>query len=321
MSNTSTLKAAQEAYDAWEHICLDAFDDPKKGVIALLTVYFDASENKPSKTRPNPPLIHSVGCYLARRTDWNKFRKEWKIELGKKNIPYFHMKDFEYALAAIRRKERDQISRKNPFKEWSEDEFLPFQKRLYQVINRKNKDGQYRMAAFTSSLVMPDFDRALPDELKTDPECQSYYVFNLANLMKMIAHWCSQNVIYDPVHYIFSGGDKEGSNIENWFNYCWNDEQSCNYFRLGKGYTRMGYDIQWMKAEPALQVADIAAYEFNKVAIEIAERGGNNIPLDELRKSLPFLCRTEHYSFTLTKETLSEAFAQIIRLRKSKGML
>lgn len=286
----------------------------------MLTVYFDASLNKPSKTRPNPPLIHSVGCYLARKTDWDKFRKEWRAELSKKNVPYFHMKDFEYAQSAIRRAERNQIGKKNPFKDWSEAEFVPFQKRLYKTINRKRKDGSYRMAAFTSSIVMPDFDKTLPNELKNDPECKSYYVFNVANLMKMIAYWCSSNVIYDPIHYIFASGDGEGNNIENWFNYCWKDEQSKNYYRLSKDYNRKGYETQLMQDVPALQAADIAAYEFNKVAIEVAQRGDVNIALDELRRSLPSLCRTGHYSFTLTEENLSEAFSQIIRFRKSKGI-
>jgi hypothetical protein len=105
MKSTSSVRE----YDAWEHVCLDAFDNPKKGVVALLfplTAYFDASENRPSVTRPNPPLIHSVACYLARKTDWDKIRREWRIELNKRNVPHFHMREFEYALSAIKRGKR-----------------------------------------------------------------------------------------------------------------------------------------------------------------------------------------------------------------------
>jgi hypothetical protein len=311
-------------YDAWEHICADAFDNPKKGVIALvfpLTAYFDAGANYPSPTRPDPPLLHTVGCYLARYDDWKKFRKEWRKELDKKEVCFFHMKDFEYALAAIRRGERHKIGRKNPFKELNEDEFVPLLRRVHGVINRKKKDGSYRMVEFASSVVKPDFDKTLPDELKNDPECKSYYILNVSNVMKMIALWCSTNVIYDPIHYIFAGGDGEGGNIEKWFRFCWNSEQDRGYYRLNKGYTRMGYDIQEMEAEPAIQAADIAAFEFNKVAQEIAQRGNVDIPLDELRKSLPSLGRAPHYSLTLTEENLPGAFAQIITRRKSTGML
>lgn len=146
-----------------------------------------------------------------------------------------------------KRGEPERVSRKSPYKDWSEGEFVPFLNRLYGVINRKNKDGKYRMAAFNSSLVMPDFDKTLPDELKSDPECASYYIFNVANIMKQIAWWCSSHLMYNhPIHYIFAGGDKEGGNIENWFDYCWHSEQDKNYFRLNKDYTRKGYDTQWM---------------------------------------------------------------------------
>lgn len=320
-----SISVARE-YDAREHICLDAFDNPKKGVIALvfpLTAYFDASENRLSPTRPNSPLLHTVGCYLATVEDWRKFQKEWRLELGKKNVPYFHMKDFEYALSAIKRGERDKVSSKSFYKNWGEDEFVPFQNRLYRTINRKRKDGSYRLVGFVSSVVKEDFDKTLPDELKGDPECQSYYIFNVANLMKAIAFWCSQNVIYDPIHYIFAGGDNEGGNIERWVDYLWNkDEQSKNFFRLNKGYSRAGYDIQWMQDVSPLQAADIVAYEFNKVAVEVTGRGYvAEIPLEELRKSLPNLCKTAHFGLALGREYLLDAFAQIIRLRKSKGLL
>lgn len=241
--------------------------------------------------------------------------------MDKKSLRFFHMKDFEYALSALKRGARDQIGRKNHFKDLNESEFLPLLKRMHGVINRKRKDGSYRLVEFASSVVKTDFDNARPAELKDDPECKSYYIYNIANIMKMIALWCSEKVIYDPIHYIFAGGDKEGGNIENWFDYCWKDEQSKNYFRLSKGYTRMGYDIKWMEGEPALQAADIAAFEFNKAAQEIAQRGNVDIPLDELRKSLPSLGRAPHFSFTLTRENLPESFAQIIRYRRSKGTL
>jgi hypothetical protein len=67
---------------------------------------------------------------------------------------------------------------------------------------------------FASSVVKADFDQTRPAELESDPECKSYYILNVANVMKMIALWFSQQAIYDPIHYIFAGGDGEGGNIE-----------------------------------------------------------------------------------------------------------
>lgn len=325
MNNTSARRTEQGEYDAWEHLCLDAFDNPKKGVIALLTpwtAYFDAGANYPTPTRQNPPLLHTVGCVLARYEDWKKFRKEWRKELDKKEVCFFHMKDFEYALSAIRRDERHKISSKNPYKELKEEEFVPLLKRAHRTISRKRQDSTYRMVLFASSVVKADFDKTRPEELKRAPECKSHYIFNVANVMKMIAQWCSSHLIYDEaIHYIFAGGEtKEAGNIANWFDYCWNDERSKNYFRLNKGYTRLKfYDIQDAVVEPALQAADIVAYEINKASQEVVIRGGGDIPLDELRKSLPSLGRTPHLSATLTEENLPDAFAQIKRFMKSKG--
>jgi hypothetical protein len=51
-------------YDAWEHMLADAFDG-KSGVIALLTSYFDATDDPTIKGHPNRPLLHGVSCYFG----------------------------------------------------------------------------------------------------------------------------------------------------------------------------------------------------------------------------------------------------------------
>ena len=310
-------KGDDTPYDAWEHICADAFDYPKRGLIALLTVYFDATYNQPSKSRPNQPILHGVGCYLARYEDWKRFRREWRIELGKKGLPYFHMTDFERAKALV--KAGKPLEESSHYYGWSVDEFEAFQKRLYRHINRQRPDGTYRVVAFNSSLIKTDFDKTRPAELKNDPECKSHYIFNVANLMKGIARWCNENSVRDPIHYIFSDGDKEGNNLYNWFKHCWQYETSRKYYHLSKGYSRLGpnvsYDTQFMEGEPALQAADIVAYEMNKIAIEIAERGHANILLAELRKTLPFLCKADHFGRTLREPELKAAFSDILSVR------
>jgi hypothetical protein len=160
----------------------------------------------------------------------------------------------------------------------------------------------------------------LPDDLKSDPECQSYYIFNAANVMKTIAFWCNRHFQYyqrDPIHYIFAGGDGQGGNLENWFNHCWQKESDRYYYRLHKGYTKMGYGIAWMEGEPALQAADVATFELSKVGVEVTVRGHSDIEMTELRKSLPVLFHTSAFGFTLTGEQLAGAFDQIKLRRKS----
>lgn len=275
------------AYDAWEHLCADAFDGSERGVIALLTAYFDASYNQP----PSHPLIHTVGGYAAFIDDWKRFRKEWREELQKKGLAYFHMNEFEYARSTIIAGRT--LSQSSPYFGWPEEAFIPFLKRLHQVINRKRRDGSFRMAGFINSVGIPDFLNALPNELKDDPGCKTHYIFNVAVLMEHMAQLLNKERYNGLIHYVFAGGDGEGGNLERWFDQLYRNDLARKHYRLSKGYSRIGYDIQWAKSEPALQAADIAAFEFNKAAL-IAAETKQPLKLDAVRKSLPNLCRTYH---------------------------
>jgi hypothetical protein len=242
-------------------------------------------------------------------------------------MKFFHMTDFEFAQNKIIRGDPLPSRKKyDAYRGWSKGDFPAFLDSLHGVINKKASDGHYKLASFTSAVYKSEFDSKLPAELKDDPECQSYYVFNVANIMKGIAWWCNRNperYKRNLIHYIFAGGDGEGRNLENWFDYCWNDESDRYYFRLSKGYSRYprnAYDTQWMESEPALQAADVAAFELGKIAVEVALRGHTNIPFEELRKSIPSLCKAPHIGLTLTGPELDAAFAQIVARRKAQRL-
>jgi hypothetical protein len=311
-------------YDAWQHLCGDPFNNPQRGIIALLTTYFDATEDPTVKDRPDRPLLHGVTCYLAYKPDWDRFQRKWAKALDEKGLEFFHMKDFEFARNKILKDEPLPSHKKfDAYRTWKLDDFTLFQDRLHRISNAKAGDGHYKMTAFTSAVYKAEFDAKLPEKLKDDPECQSYYIFNVANIMKAIAWWCNQHPIRykrNPIHYIFAKGDGEGNNLENWFDRCWAHESDRYLFRLSKGYSRYPrppYDMQWMEAEPALQAADVASFELSKIAVEVSLRGHTNIGFDELRKSIPGLCKAPHIGFTLRGQELEEAFDQIIAQRKS----
>lgn len=287
----------------------------------MLTAYFDAANDPTVKGRPDRPLLQSVGCWMGYRDDWNRFRREWKAELERHGVGYFHATDFEWSLNQVINEK--ELPKDDFYYGWAKEDFLAFQKRLYRVLNRKRPDGEYRLVAFASNVHKADFDSKLPNELKGDPECQSYYIFNIANLMKQMAFWCNRHFKHyqrTPMHYIFAGGDVgEASNLHAWFDHCWNDDGDRYYYRLSKGYTSMGYDTQWMKGEAALQAADVATFELSKLGVEIAVRGHSNIPLDELRKSLPVLFHTSGLTRVLVGDVLVAAFDQIVGQRKSRA--
>jgi hypothetical protein len=282
----------------------------------VLTVYSDASYNQPSATRPNPFLLHTVGCYVARVEDWRRFRKEWKRELAKKGLDHFHMNRFEYAWNRIHTGK--SVSKSDPYYGWVENDFVPFLKRLQQVINRKRNDGTFRMEAFISSVVKADFEKILPRELKDEPGCRSAYIFNVVINMESIVRWATQNKYAGQIHYVFAGGDGEGGNLERWFDYCWANRTARERYRLSKGYSRRGYDIEWMRAEPALQAADIAAFEYNKLAQTVAKSGKRVPQLDrnEVRRSLINLSNTRHNGKLLTEKHLIPTFAAMLKFKK-----
>jgi hypothetical protein len=298
-------------YDAWEHLCRDSFDDPNRGSIAVITAYFDASYNQPKADSADSP-VYTVACYYATKQNWDKFRKEWRTQLEKSGLSrdfHFHMNKFEYARAqAIAGRD---LKTDNPYCGWSRTDFDRFLDRMHRIINRRAKSGKPRLGPFQVGVVRPDFDKARPDELKTDPECRSYYVLCVSTIMDAIGQWADENNYNDPVHYIFAGGDKEGGNLEGWFDYCWKYPELRHRFRLGKGYSRVPHSIQYAAAEPALQAADIAAYELNKAAIKWLERGLQPTPLSEMRAALRSLVRIEHYGWLWTKDQLAPFFANV----------
>lgn len=299
-------------YDAWEHICADAFDDDsERGAVALVAAYFDAAYNHPKGRSINDPRIHTVATYIADKDDWRKLRKEWREKLREYNVPYFHMKDFEIA-RNVTKFQTGRISSKSPYLGWPLEKFESFERCLHSIINRKKPGGTARIASITSNIVLNDYEETLPDDLKDHPRCRSHFVLNVANVMEGVALWANTSNYYDdPIHYIFADGDDETGNLDRWFSRCFERDLTINHYRLGKGFTRMGYDLQWMKQEPALQAVDCPAYELNRAVIEWAKGDFNPILKSELRKSLSSLCRIDHFGVTLRKPELIESFEAI----------
>jgi len=312
MANISTRKVEQE-YDAWEHICADAFDNPKRGAIAVVTAYFDESYNHP-KAGTDEPLMYTVACYITTKENWKKSRKEWRIELAKKGLDHFHMNRFEWARSEVIAGR--ELSTKNPYYGWHKEDFDQLLDKLHHVINRKDKSGAYRLVAFMTEVLRTDFDETRPEELKNDPQCRSYYIFCVSNIMEAIARWADLSTYYDPIHYVFAGGANEGGNLERWFNYCWKHPGIKAHFRLGKGYSRFPYDTQYANDEPALQMADTAAYEFNKAAMLWVQRGFRDMDKSEMRRSLGSLARTDHAGWLFRKEELLQTYDAIIKHRR-----
>src|SRR5207253_2267536 len=99
-SDDESSESDDTPYDAWEHLCADAFDEHERGIVALVTTYFDATYNHPNPNSTRP-LIHSMAAYVAIKPYWDAFRRDWKRVLREFGIDYFHMTEFEFALSQV----------------------------------------------------------------------------------------------------------------------------------------------------------------------------------------------------------------------------
>lgn len=311
MLSESSEESDSSEYDAWEHMCGDAFEDSERGFVALVAVYMDAAYNHPKGITADDPRVMTIASYTAEQDDWRKTRKEWRqvlLEFG--NIPFFHMKDFEHA-RNVTRYGKGQISSKSPYSGWTLERLDSLELALFRVINRKRPDKSPRITAIHSNILLADYEETLPDDLKDHPRCRSPFILTAANIMDTIAVWANARNHHDPIHYIFAGGDNETGNLDRLFTRWFDRDITINHFRLAKGFGRIGYDLQWMKGEPALQAVDCPAYEMNRAVIEWAKKDFNPILKSELRASLSLLCRIDHFGLTLRKPELLETYRDI----------
>lgn len=310
---------AGEVYDPWEHICGDVFDSQKQGVIAVLTVYLDATRNWPLPSAQDP-IIQGLSAYIGTQYNWRKFRKEWRIELAKKDLEFFHMTDFNYARNLL--EHGKPIPKTNPHYGWTVQEMDAFLNRLHRTINRKDRRGEYRLESFTSGLIQSDFDETRPAEIQNNVQCSSYYIFNVVQILKQIAFLSEKSKTdTDPIHYIFAGGDGEGGRLQKLFKEMWDDSVAYDLFRLGKSYSAMPYSIKEAKTEPALQAADIAAFEMNKAQLIWRANEFKDTPLDEFRKSLAALGRSKHWGLFYQAEQLRESFQEIVTHQHNQELI
>jgi hypothetical protein len=277
----------------------------------VITAYFDATYNHYNAKNPKP-LVHTLASYVGTDGSWGKFRKDWQRKLQKRGLSYFHMTDFEYARSQVIAGS-NKLSSKSPYHGWSVDEFDACLSDLHKVINLKTKKGTYRLRSFAADVLQADYDTALPVELKADVQCCSYYIVNVVQTMKAIRLWADGEKYRGAIHYTFSAGDREDGNIERLFLDMWNDPNARKIFRLSTDKMPKPYSIKKMKEEPALQAADIAAYEMNKAVLEWIDRGYVDIPKQELRRALSSLAKAAHAGWTYRKKELLLTFEEIVQ--------
>ncbi|MDX2033969.1 MAG: hypothetical protein SF339_25065 [Blastocatellia bacterium] len=275
-----------------------------------MIAYFDASYNHPQGKTANDPKIHTIAVYMASRDNWRKLRKEWKRVLDSYNVPFFHVKDFEYA-RNVAIYGRGKISSKSPYIDWTPEKFNTFEQKLHKTINRKGADGIPYITARTSNILVKDYEETLPSDLKDHPGCRSYFILNVINLINAISQWADLENYREYIEYVFSEGDDDIGDISKWFHWCSQHELTIRHYRLSLRIKSKPYDIQSMKTEPALQMVDCPAYELNRAIVEWAKKDFQPTPMSELRKSLSSLCKIDHFGATLRRPELLQVYDDV----------
>jgi len=224
------------------------------------------------------------------------------------------MNQFEFARSQIIA--GGELSENNPYRTWTRENFDAFLNSLHGIIGARAASGLPRIAPFQTEIIREDFDETRPVELKDDPECKSYYILCVANIMSAIANWANRNFYSDPIQYVFACNKDEAGNLANWFAYCRKHPAIHNFYRLANDLSLGPYTMQLASDEPALQAADIAAYEINKAALKWIEKGFVDIPLQDMRRALDSLVRTDYWGWLLRKRELEPTFIEIAATRK-----
>lgn len=219
-----------------------------------MEIYCDAS--RPHHNSKEPP-VYSLVAHVATSANWKRARKEWRIELGKKGVDFFHMKDFMYAKRLL--EHGKPIPESNPFVRFGQDEFDSFFLRLSNVINRVS-DGKRRLTTRACSVLREDFEKTRPEALQYDVRCINAFVFNIYILLMQMAKWADETQYNGKFLYCFDDGDEGSGRVHDLFRYIAKRDDLRKYFRLhwkpAESYDRTVV----MAKEPAIQMADIGAY-------------------------------------------------------------
>lgn len=195
----------------------------------MLRLYLDESYS-----HPPTPLVYTVAGYIATDTDWRKFQKEWRRELDRAGIDFFHMAKYE--------------ARKKEYEDWSNEKRVEVLRRLHRTIHRRVLTG------FASSVVVADYNEVMHPNIR-----QGYgepHEFAVISCMKHIRDWGKQKGYHEHIAYILESGSDREKIVNKVFQYM--DEEQRREYRIGSWTFADKRDLN------PLQAADILAYEMTK---------------------------------------------------------
>jgi hypothetical protein len=198
-----------------------------------LEVYFDDSG-----TDDGTPVAVAA-CYVAQKTQWDEFVRNWDCVMADEGFDMFHMAEFVA---------KPDMGHK-PFCDWGTGKKDRVYKKLASIINTRVRKG------FAVAVPKQPFDDYVFDEFKL--YAQNHYVFAAKSVMGFIDNWRQQLSLTIPMQYVFENGTAGQDQIEDVWKECLVRKSSERRF----GMVPNGVMFKDKRFFKPLQAADILAWQ------------------------------------------------------------
>lgn len=197
---------------------------------------------------PDSTKAVSVAGFVATTQQWAMFNENWKAALNHFGVSALHMRDYSHSLREFETWRGDKRKR---------EQFLA---RLINIITTRVRHS------FASGVLMDDF-RQVNQKFKLEEFIKPYALAG-RTCVADIAKWAKKyGVAEDLIAYVFEDGAQDRGDL---------------IYRL-KNDGKSNFSFA-PKSHPALQAADLLAYEHFLATCRVAD--GRVEPYDQLRTSI-----------------------------------
>jgi hypothetical protein len=209
--------------------------------------------------------VFAIAGYVAAQEDWIKFETDWKRELRRAGISYFHMVEYE--------------NRRGTFATWSNKKRREVLGDLLRVIKA------HALIGLAACVVVADFERVFRPALPAGHPYRDPYIFCLQVGMERIAHHFGPYLPQsEKVACVFEERNKVAYS-------------AARHYEAVKGHNEWGtlfgsISFGGKRDYVPLQAADVIAYESRKAMMRLiaGERTRERYSLAMLRDGLAHEC-------------------------------
>lgn len=199
-----------------------------------LEVYFDDSG-----TDGGTPVAVAA-CYVAKKTQWGEFVRNWDEVGAQEGFDMFHMAEF------VAKREMGH----KPFCDWDDEKKKRVYARLASLINCRVRKG------FAIAVPKKPFDEYVFEEFKTH-YAENHYVWAAKSVLGQLDNWRREFNVTVPMQYVFESGSPGQKQLERVWTDCLVHEGSEQKY----GIVPNGVMFENKRHLKPLQAADILAWQ------------------------------------------------------------